>query len=100
MIAAQQYFIEFGTDINMERIFTLLPSYIPDYCLANDRSLEKWATQMVNSLKKVGTFRSMFSGSIGNSDEMRFIMNYAKLFHSCNGNKFSLEIYETRDYTS
>jgi myosin VIIa len=33
MISAQQYYIEFGTDLNAERLFNLLPNYIPDYCL-------------------------------------------------------------------
>ena len=33
MIAAQQYYIEFGNAFDPERLFSLLPNYIPDYCL-------------------------------------------------------------------
>ena len=40
MIAAQQYYIEYGTDINGERLYGLLPNYIPDYCLQTDNALD------------------------------------------------------------
>ncbi|KAG1715049.1 Myosin-VIIa [Nymphon striatum] len=53
MIAAQQYYIEFGTDVNIERLVNLLPNYIPDYCLTGgEKSIEHWSNLVVNSLKK------------------------------------------------
>ena len=54
MIAAQQYYIEYGADINMERLLTLLPNYIPDYCLSSgDKAIERWAQLTIIGLRKV-----------------------------------------------
>lgn len=54
MIAAQQYFIEFCADLNMERLLNLLPNYIPDYCLTNaEKSIDRWAALIVQAYKKV-----------------------------------------------
>lgn len=54
MIAAQQYFIEFCSELNADRLLTLLPNYIPDYCLTNgDKSVERWATLIQLAYKKV-----------------------------------------------
>ena len=53
MIAAQQYYIEYGTDINGERLYGLLPNYIPDYCLQTDNSLDTWNGLILQAYKKV-----------------------------------------------
>lgn len=54
MIAAQQYYIEYGTDLNVERLYTLLQSYIPDYCLTNaEKTIDRWAQLIVMAYKKV-----------------------------------------------
>lgn len=54
MIAAQQYYIEFCSEMNMERLLTLLPNYIPDYLLTNgDKSVDRWATLIQQAYKKV-----------------------------------------------
>ncbi|XP_054284599.1 myosin-VIIa [Macrosteles quadrilineatus] len=53
MIAAQQYFIEFAADLNMDRLLNLLPNYIPDYCLTNaEKSIDRWAALIVQAYKK------------------------------------------------
>ncbi|XP_014247796.1 myosin-VIIa isoform X2 [Cimex lectularius] len=53
MIAAQQYYIEYSSDMNMERLLGLLPSYIPDYCLTNgDKSIDRWASLILQAFKK------------------------------------------------
>lgn len=53
MIAAQQYYIEYNSEINNERLLGLLPNYIPDYCLTNgDKSLDRWATLIHLAYKK------------------------------------------------
>ncbi|KAH8375739.1 hypothetical protein KR093_008372, partial [Drosophila rubida] len=53
MIAAQQYFIEYGTDMSMERLFTLLPNFIPDFCLSGvDKAIERWAALVLQAYKK------------------------------------------------
>ncbi|XP_061402016.1 myosin-VIIa [Musca vetustissima] len=53
MIAAQQYFIEYGTDMSMERLFTLLPNFIPDFCLTGvDKAIERWAALVLQAYKK------------------------------------------------
>ena len=53
MIAAQQYFIEFGTDLNQDRLLGLLPNYIPDYCLTGDKPPNHWHSLITNAFKKV-----------------------------------------------
>ena len=63
MIAAQQYYIEFNSDMNQERLIGLLPNYIPDYCLNGiDNTVEKWAQLVQQAFKKVGQWpqRSSF----------------------------------------
>ncbi|XP_055300601.1 myosin-VIIa isoform X1 [Sitodiplosis mosellana] len=53
MIAAQQYFIEYGTDMSMERLFTLLPNFIPDYCLTGiEKAIDRWAALVLQAYKK------------------------------------------------
>ncbi|XP_063242244.1 myosin-VIIa [Bacillus rossius redtenbacheri] len=53
MIAAQQYYIEYGSDLGLERLFNLMPSYIPDYCLAtSEKALERWGQLVVQAYKK------------------------------------------------
>ena len=54
MIAAQQYYIEYGTEMNAERLFGLLPNYIPDYCLQTDNALDTWNGLILQAYKKVG----------------------------------------------
>ena len=38
VIAAQQYYIEFSTDLNIERLASLIPSYIPDHMIGGRNS--------------------------------------------------------------
>jgi len=58
MIAAQQYYIEYCSDLNVDRLYNLLPSYIPDYCLAStDKAVDRWGQLVVQAYKKV-IFRS------------------------------------------
>ncbi|XP_045594548.1 myosin-VIIa isoform X2 [Procambarus clarkii] len=53
MIAAQQYYIEFGTDMNTDRLFNNLPGYIPDYCVsAGDKAIDRWASLVVAAYRK------------------------------------------------
>lgn len=62
MIGAQQYYIEYSTDMNSERLLNLLPNYIPDYCLTNaDKSLDRWAALIIQAYKKVCTIPIIFS---------------------------------------
>jgi myosin-7 len=53
MIAAQQYYIEYGNDMDTKRLYELLPNYIPDYCLQTDNALETWHALIVQAYKKV-----------------------------------------------
>ena len=54
MIAAQQYYVSYGASINMERLITLLPSYIPDFCLSNgNKTIEEWGQLAATAFRKV-----------------------------------------------
>lgn len=53
MIAAQQYYIEYATDMNSDRLLTLLPNYIPDYCLTGvEMAVDRWGSLVVQAYKK------------------------------------------------
>lgn len=66
MIAAQQYYIEYGTDMNVERLFTLLPNYIPDYCLTDvENAIERWGHLVLQAYKKVTTKTFLFNADRG-----------------------------------
>ena len=56
MIAAQQYYIEYSTDLNSERLLSLLPNYIPDYCLTGDKPLDYWHQLITQAFRKVHIF--------------------------------------------
>ena len=51
MIAAQQYYIEYGSDINKERLQSLLHSYIPDRVLKRTGGLTHWMQQVMSKLR-------------------------------------------------
>ena len=48
-----KYYIEYGTDMNGERLLNLLPNYIPDYCLTGDKPVEYWHQLITQAFKKV-----------------------------------------------
>lgn len=59
MIAAQQILVQFGPNENLqqEKLFSLLPGFIPDYCLtASDKALARWATLVSQAYKKASRF--------------------------------------------
>lgn len=75
MIAAQQYYIEYGTDLNVERIYTLLPSYIPDYCLTNaEKSVDRWGQLIIMAYKKSYYLKEKVAPSRVKED----VVSYAK----------------------
>ena len=51
--SAQQYYIEYGNDMNEDRLFNLIPNYIPDYCLQRENANEMWAHLILQAYKKV-----------------------------------------------
>ena len=52
MIAAQQYYIDYGADMIAERLQSLLPSYIPDNSLQGGRTLAVWMNGVVAAHNK------------------------------------------------
>ncbi|RWS12698.1 myosin-VIIa-like protein 2 [Dinothrombium tinctorium] len=62
MIGAQQYYIEFGDELVIEKLLTSLPNYIPDHCLqTTEKSVEKWANLIVSAYKKSYYYRERVS---------------------------------------
>lgn len=56
MIAAQQYYIDYGECMSAERLHALLPTYcIPDYYLNNGsaKTVDRWVQFVMNAHKKV-----------------------------------------------
>ncbi|GAB6021168.1 hypothetical protein CHUAL_003798 [Chamberlinius hualienensis] len=76
MIAAQQYYIEFGAEVRADHLLGLLPNYIPDYCLqGGDKSVERWVTLVLNSFKKSYHYKDKVPAQRVKED----IVSYAKL---------------------
>ena len=54
MIAAQQYYVDHGTDLQADQLNSALTNYIPDFSLNNsERALEKWAHLVTNAFRRV-----------------------------------------------
>lgn len=63
MIAAQQYYIDYGELMNQERLQALLPTYcIPDYYLNNgsNKTVDRWVQFVTNAHKKVLLLPNIF----------------------------------------
>lgn len=56
MIAAQQYYVEFGSEFNAENLSTVIANYVPDHHLhSNEKSIEKWTNLIIMAYKKVNS---------------------------------------------
>ncbi|KAE8294892.1 Unconventional myosin-VIIa [Larimichthys crocea] len=51
-LASQQYYIDYGSEILLERLLSLIPSYIPDREISTAKSVEKWAHFIMAAHKK------------------------------------------------
>uniref|UniRef100_A0A8C5HP89 Myosin VIIAa n=1 Tax=Gouania willdenowi TaxID=441366 RepID=A0A8C5HP89_GOUWI len=51
-LASQQYYIDYGSDILLERLLSLIPSYIPDREISSAKTVEKWAHFIMAAHKK------------------------------------------------
>ncbi|ELT99384.1 hypothetical protein CAPTEDRAFT_226057 [Capitella teleta] len=74
MIAAQQYYIDYGPDLRIERLQSLLASYIPDQSLQANRALNYWTQGVVTAFKKSYFVREQVSPLRVKED----IVNYSK----------------------
>lgn len=64
MIAAQQYYIDYGDLLSQERLQALLPTYcIPDYYLnsGSSKTLDKWVMNVMAAHKKVKNLHCIFN---------------------------------------
>lgn len=52
-LAAQQYYVDYGSEILLERLLSLIPSYVPDREISASRTVEKWAHFIMAAHKKV-----------------------------------------------
>ncbi|XP_073336206.1 myosin VIIAa isoform X1 [Pagrus major] len=51
-LASQQYYIDYGSEILLERLLSLIPSYVPDREIGTSRTVEKWAHFIMAAHKK------------------------------------------------
>ncbi|XP_039600157.1 unconventional myosin-VIIa [Polypterus senegalus] len=51
-LASQQYYIDYGSDVLLERLLNLIPSYIPDREISSTKTVEKWAQFIMAAHKK------------------------------------------------
>lgn len=52
-LASQQYYVDYGAEILVERLISLIPSYIPDREISTAKTVEKWAHFIMAAHKKV-----------------------------------------------
>ncbi|KAG2456572.1 MYO7A protein, partial [Polypterus senegalus] len=52
-LASQQYYIDYGSDVLLERLLNLIPSYIPDREISSTKTVEKWAQFIMAAHKKI-----------------------------------------------
>ena len=52
-IASQLYYIEIGKEINPDQLARMLPTVIPDSCLAGPGMIERWMEMVIASFRRV-----------------------------------------------
>lgn len=52
-LASQQYYVDYGSEMVLERLLNLIPSYIPDREIVPSKTIEKWAQFIIAAHKKV-----------------------------------------------
>ncbi|XP_061734493.1 unconventional myosin-VIIa-like isoform X2 [Nerophis ophidion] len=51
-LASQQYYVDYGSEVLLERLLSLIPSYIPDREISSSKTVEKWAHFIMAAHKK------------------------------------------------
>jgi myosin-7 len=75
MIAAQQYFIEYGQEMHTDRLRELLTHYIPDNQLAQNKATDRWLQMIVHTHKR---YFVNSSNSISVLRVKEDVVNYAR----------------------
>uniref|UniRef100_A0A672PTZ9 Unconventional myosin-VIIa-like n=1 Tax=Sinocyclocheilus grahami TaxID=75366 RepID=A0A672PTZ9_SINGR len=79
-LASQQYYVDYGSEILVERLLSLIPSYIPDREISSAKTVERWAQFIMAAHKKVPNLSVLF----GMEDECTaFWVFYTVLYTSC-----------------
>ena len=58
-LAAQQYYVELGAQMNPDRLMRMLPTVIPDSCLAGPAMADKWRNMVISSFSRVRANESL-----------------------------------------
>uniref|UniRef100_A0A8C5TBW5 Myosin VIIA n=1 Tax=Malurus cyaneus samueli TaxID=2593467 RepID=A0A8C5TBW5_9PASS len=51
-LASEQYYVDYGSEMVLERLLNLIPSYIPDREITASKTVEKWAQLIIAAHKK------------------------------------------------
>uniref|UniRef100_A0A8B9CES6 Myosin VIIA n=1 Tax=Anser brachyrhynchus TaxID=132585 RepID=A0A8B9CES6_9AVES len=51
-LASQQYYVDYGSEMVLERLLNLIPSYIPDREITASKTVEKWSQLIIAAHKK------------------------------------------------
>lgn len=52
-LASQQYYVEYGSELILERLLGLVPTYIPDREISSTKTAERWMQLIASAHKKV-----------------------------------------------
>lgn len=56
--------MDYGSEMILERLLSLVPTYIPDREITSLKTLEKWAQLAIAAHKKVGRKREGLGGGV------------------------------------
>ncbi|XP_056586793.1 unconventional myosin-VIIa [Triplophysa dalaica] len=59
-LASQQYYVDYGSEIQQDRLLGLISSYIPDREITASKNVEKWAFSIIAAHKKGIYMQKMF----------------------------------------
>ena len=55
MLAAQQYYVDHGTDMNPGQLAEQITQYLPQFAITGDKPADYWHQLIMQAYKKVGT---------------------------------------------
>lgn len=59
-LASQQYYVDYGSEILVERLLSLIPSYVPDREISTAKTVERWSQLIMAAHKKVKKARMSY----------------------------------------
>ena len=56
MLAAQQYYVDNGADMNPDQLSQKISQYLPQFAITGEKPINYWSQLIVKAFNKVGPF--------------------------------------------